>query len=258
MLVRLASDLHLEFGRDNYEKMIPSTSSDIDTVLVVPGDIHVGSKACDDFLPRMGDRFCHVIYVLGNHEFYGYDLAEVADLVREKLDSFSNISLLDDSSVVLHGVRFIGSTLWTDVNNRNPIDIQLVRRAMSDYYYIKNNGSGLKVEDTIDRHEKSVRFIESSLEDKFDGPNVIATHHGPSYKSAHPRYLGNSSEPLNVAFYSNLEYLMNFYNIDYWFHGHTHSTVEYEVNGCKVRMNPRGYGDVAENRNYDPFFQVEV
>jgi hypothetical protein len=47
------------------------------------------------------------------------------------------------------------------------------------------------------------------------------------------------------------------HDIDYWLQGHTHQTSSYEVNGCKVRMNPWGYG-AAENLHFDPLFRVEL
>ena len=47
------------------------------------------------------------------------------------------------------------------------------------------------------------------------------------------------------------------YAPDYWLQGHTHQTSSYEVNGCKVRMNPFGYGAI-ENLHFDPLFRVEI
>jgi predicted phosphodiesterase len=71
-------------------------------------------------------------------------------------------------------------------------------------------------------------------------------------------YRTTRAAPLNPGFYSSLDHLMEFYDIDYWLHGHTHQSVEYEVGGCKVRMNPRGYGDAPENLTYNPELRIEV
>ena len=258
MLIRLASDIHLEFGLDDYDYILPPMGEDSESVLVVSGDIHTGDSATEEFLPYMGSRFEHVFYVLGNHEFYGYDFDRVAIQVREGISDLPNVTLLDDDAVEHNGVRFLGATLWTSVNNRDPLSMMLVRDSMNDYRAIRKNVRKLTVEDTVDKHEESVEFIKNALAAPFNGPTVVATHHGPSHQSAHHMYRGNRSERLNVAYYSDLEYIMHENDIAYWFHGHTHSTMSYEINGCKVRMNPRGYGYVSENPDYDPFFRVEV
>jgi len=258
MLIRVASDIHLEFGMDDYNFILPPLPEDPETVLILAGDIHTGTSATDEFLPFVSSRFAHVFYVLGNHEFYGFDFNTVAEDIRYEIDDITNVTLLDDDYFIHNGVRFVGSTLWTDVKKRDPLSIMLVRNSMNDYRAIKKAGSRLSVYDTIDHPEESVEYLKNTLNTPFDGPTVVVTHHGPSYQSAHYMYRGNRAEQLNVAYYSDLEYLMHEYNISYWFHGHTHSTMSYEINGCKVRMNPRGYGEEPENPDYDPLFRVEV
>ncbi len=257
MLIRLNSDLHLEFGYD-YEVMVPPMPEDLNTTLVVPGDIHVGSQACDEFLPHMCSRFDNVIYLLGNHEFYHHDLTEVAASIREEMGDFKNFHFLDDDTTIIHGTRFIGSTLWTDVAKGNPTSMVTIGRCMMDYECIKKAGVRLKVTDTIECHEEALEFIEGELEQQHTGPTVMVTHHMPSFNSVHPMYRTTHAAPLNPGFYSSLDHLMEFYDIDYWLHGHTHQSVEYEVGGCKVRMNPRGYGDTPENDNYNSEFRIEV
>lgn len=54
-----------------------------------------------------------VLYVPGNHEFYGGSIAGTVDELK-RLSAGSNIRVLDDDEVVIEGVRFLGSTLWTD------------------------------------------------------------------------------------------------------------------------------------------------
>jgi hypothetical protein len=258
MLIRLASDLHNEFGWSDYESMIPPMPEDLNTILAVPGDIDVGVQAADEFLPEMCSRFDHVLYVLGNHEFYHNELTEVAGEIKSEMSDFPNFTLLDDETTVLRGVRFIGSTLWTNVARRNPTAMVYVAQGMMDYECIKLNGSRLRVTDTIERHEEAMEFIESVLEVPFSGPTVVLTHHLPSFRSVHPMFRSGHAQALNPGFYSDLDHVLKFYDIDYWLHGHTHQTSEYEVGGTKVRMNPRGYGEVPENRKYNPRFRIEL
>lgn len=67
MRIQLASDLHLEFLRGYFpgERLIaPAHQAD---VLVLAGDIEKGTAGVELF----SDWTTPVLYVLGNHEFYG-------------------------------------------------------------------------------------------------------------------------------------------------------------------------------------------
>lgn len=260
MLVRLMSDLHLEFGRDP-DPIIPPMAEDMDSILVLAGDIDMGSQACDVFLPDLSTRFKAVLYVLGNHEFYRQDHGDLANEIRSELEDFPNIHLLDDEAIVIDDVRFVGSTLWTDCGRRNPTSMVLIEQGMSDYSEIRLQGNRLRVTDTIEFHRKAVDFIQGQLEEKHEGPTILITHHLPSFRSVHPMYLGPMHAPLNHGFYSDLDWLMHTYDITYWLHGHTHQTHNYDLFDVKVRMNPLGYGDLdtgLENLRFDPQFRIEV
>jgi hypothetical protein len=54
-----------------------------------------------------------VLYVLGNHEFYGQQLQKTSEKVRE-LTQNTNIHFLNYDELILDGVRFLGGILWTD------------------------------------------------------------------------------------------------------------------------------------------------
>lgn len=259
MLVRLISDMHLEFGKD-WEQAIVELPEDSETVLVVAGDIDTGLDACH-FLQEVSSRFRHVVYVMGNHEFYGgNDLLRLPGQIREELEDFDKISLLEKDSVVIGNVRFVGTTCWTNIANEDPTIMMIIEQGMADYGQIKIDGQRIFAPDTIAEHKKSVAFLETELEKEHDGPTIVVTHHLPSFQSVHPMFHSRSAMALNPGFYSNLEGLMHEFKIDYWFHGHTHQTVEYDVNGCKVRMNPWGYGeDVSvENPLFKADWRIEV
>ena len=248
MLVRLLSDLHQEFRPYKIQPL----PEDPETVLVLAGDIDVGVDACD-YVIQQSENFAHVIYLLGNHEFYNNDLDTLARDVANELADFPKVSFLDNSSVVIEGVNFIGSTLWSDMDNENPTSMFRIEQSLNDYDLIKNRGDKIFATDTIALFKKSVAYLELALA-MSNGPTVVVTHHGPSFKSVHPIFRNSG---INGAFTSNCERLMYDHDIDYWLQGHTHQTSSYEVNGCKVRMNPFGYG-AAENLHFDPVFRVEI
>ena len=258
MLVRLVSDMHLEFGKD-WEPIVPTLPEDSETVLVVAGDISTGTDACG-FLKQISSRFYHVLYVLGNHEFYHNDLDTLAGFIHEELGDFDNITLLDNESLVLGDVRFIGSTLWTDMNRRNPSYMGIIERAMRDYDHIKKDGQRIWATDTIDLHDEAVNFLHDALIQPHEGPTIVVTHHLPSFKSVHPCFHRLPAATINGGFYSDLDDIIHDHDIDFWFHGHTHQTVEYELFDTKVRMNPLGYGPIeeVENPRFDPNWRVEV
>lgn len=54
-----------------------------------------------------------IVYVFGNHEFYGSSIERERHLARQYA-AVSGIHLLDDSEVTIDAVRFVGGTLWTD------------------------------------------------------------------------------------------------------------------------------------------------
>jgi predicted phosphohydrolase len=203
---------------------------------------------------EQSENFAHVIYILGNHEFYPSDLDTLPGEVEDKLADCSKVSFLDNSSVVIEGVHFIGSTLWSDMDNENPTSMWRIEQSLNDYHCIRKGGDKIFASDTIDLFKKNMAYLDQTLSESHDGPTVVVTHHGPSFKSVHPLY---QESGINGAFASNCERLMYDHDIDYWLQGHTHQTSSYEVNGCKVRMNPFGYG-AAENLHFDPLFRVEL
>lgn len=259
MLVRLVSDIHLEFGKD-WEPIVPELPEDSETVLVAAGDIDNGLDACE-FLQQTAHRFLHTIYVLGNHEFYrGNDLHLLPGQIREELSDFPNITLLENETLVVGNVRFLGTTLWTDMAKENPTIMLIVEQGMADYGQIKKGGRRIFATDTIAVHKEAVKFLEEELPKEHDGPTIVVTHHLPSFQSVHPMFHRAGVNALNPGFYSSLDYLLVEHDIAYWFHGHTHATVEYEIAGTKVRMNPLGYGPVdrKENPNFTPTWRIEV
>lgn len=113
MNIQLASDLHLEFLEKDFagERLItPAPGAD---VLVPAGDIANGTETFKLF----ADWPVPVLYVAGNHEFYGHDLGyKLAKfrLVVGSGETASRIQFLENDRVDLGGVRFLGTTLWTD------------------------------------------------------------------------------------------------------------------------------------------------
>ena len=54
-----------------------------------------------------------VIYVAGNHEFYGGEVEPVTEAMREAAAG-TNVVFLESAVCVTGSARFLGTTLWTD------------------------------------------------------------------------------------------------------------------------------------------------
>jgi Icc-related predicted phosphoesterase len=127
---------------------------------------------------------------------------------------------------------------------------------MVDYRLIENGAKPLTPRDVLEAHRLDRAWLVNCLSEPFDGKTVVVTHHGPSRRSVSEKY---GEMPLNAAFASDLEFLM--LHVDLWIHGHTHTSRDYEVAGCRVICNPMGYPTAfgsQENEEFNPQLVVEV
>jgi predicted phosphodiesterase len=251
--LNILSDLHLRF--EPFER--PANDAD---VVVLAGDI-AGPREAAAWAAGFSKP---VLYVAGNHEFYGSSI-DGATAELERLCHGTDVHLLNDRAVVIGGVRFLGTTLWTDFRLFGPGErisaaMAEAKRMLRDFSRIavsESTGAVFTPEDSALLFERHAGWLESSLATPHDGPTVVITHHAPSPGSIHQRFAGSV---LNACFASNLEDLLGDDRVQLWIHGHTHDSFDYRVKGTRVVCNPRGYArsGVNENPLFDPDFTVEV
>ena len=250
----LISDLHLTFRNEKIlSGLVPKSD-----VLALLGDVceiknYFRFKKFFEFISSSWD---YVLYVPGNHEFYGGEMEQSVDDMRSYLKQFRNIIVLDNDLVSIDNVRYIGSTLWSGMNRRNKITMESDKEQISDYHHIKRKKFGKEVlitpEDTVDMFEKNVEFIDRMIKISPFETNVILTHHAPSYRSVSPKFEGNIA---SAAYVSDLEYLLcDRTRVSVWAHGHTHSSSDYKIGACRVVANPLGYTNelYSDERKYKP------
>jgi Icc-related predicted phosphoesterase len=221
-----------------------------------------------------------IIYVMGNHDFYSDhrhpDTKTTWEWQREhapRVAADHGITLLDDATVEIGGVRFIGATLWTDFSARPALldfdaAVRDAQKGMNDYRLIKV-GAGRsrdtpRPRDTINAHKVSRAYIERALADPTEcAETVVITHHAPSYRSL--RGGGLRFSDLDWCYASNLEQMMHGPNAPaLWIHGHVHRNQDYPIGNTRVLANPRGYPIIPrlnsprENPDFDPRLVVEV
>ena len=248
MKLAIVSDLHLEFGD------IILTNDQSADVLILGGDICVArdlSPAVVDFFKRVSQEFPETIYIMGNHEHYGGDYARSAESILDLLNSLhiQNIHVLDRATIKLGDFTFIGGTLWTDFNRRDPLTIQGAGSMMNDYRGVrntndKNSWKFLPIH-ALQEHEDMVKYIRLVLDNRRANNNhdrnvVVVGHHAPSFQSITDQYRGN--HVMNGCFASDLsELILDSPEIVLWTHGHMHDEFDYMVGTTQVVCNPRGY-----------------
>jgi predicted phosphodiesterase len=235
MKIQLASDLHLEFLQREFpgERLIsPAHGADL---LVLVGDVANGIEAIELF----GDWPVPVLYLAGNHEFYGASIEQVRVDLR-KAAAGTCVTFMDNDAVDFGGVRFLGTTLWTDYRlELNYTQRQLMEKAelsINDHRRIACQEGRFTAAKALAEHELARAWLDRELNRPYDGKTVVITHHGPHPLSVHPRYAG---DPVNAAFVSNLTELLP--KADLWLHGHVHDSFDYKVGRCRVVANPLGY-----------------
>lgn len=253
---RLWSDLHTEFGKFKYN----AQDGDENRTLILAGDIGVGASH-RAFVEQMCDIFKYVVIVLGNHEFYNNEVVETRERWANIELGIDNLHLLDDETRILDGVRFIGGTLWTDMDGDDFQVKEMAKRGMNDYAVCRFKETGtvpifLQPHHTVAMHYRTREFIEAELQKQHDGPTVVVTHHLPLWGCIDPQFRGHH---LNGAYASNLESFFRDYEFDVWVHGHTHEIVRLEdVYGKRIYCNPRGYVGHEVCDNFDPEFMFQV
>ena len=256
MKIRVLSDLHLEFS--NWSP--PPCDED---VVVLAGDVHEGRAGIAWARKYFRDK--PVLYIPGNHEYYGRDLDELREGLRAS-GRAHDVHVLDGDEVIVDGVRFLGATLWTDfeIGGCEPKTVEAAMRrcqeGMADFQIIRRWGSSLRPEDTREIHQAQRDWLRralmgyTALGEGFTGPTVVATHHAPCARSIAPRFAG---DPLNPAFCSDLTDLIG-PRIALWIHGHMHQSHDYIECGTRVVCNPRGYLPLEPNPDFDPKLIIEV
>ncbi|CAB4134480.1 Calcineurin-like phosphoesterase domain, ApaH type [uncultured Caudovirales phage] len=254
MKISIVSDLHLEFC---YNKNIMPKLDNVDNAetLVLAGDIfppaHFNPKVdfiaeVRAFLLDLKSKWKHVLAIAGNHEYYGWNIQEAGQYLKKFYNELG-IVFLDDSVKDIEGVRFIGSTLWTDMNKGSALAQSNAKSMLYDFSCITNGpGKRLSPYDTTVFHRNSAAFIRAMREPGC----VVITHHLPSWGSVSQRFR-NPLDLTNYCFYSDLDDMILDSGIKLWIHGHTHDACDYMLGDTRVVCNPLGYP--GENgRAYGP------
>jgi predicted phosphodiesterase len=252
MKIQILSDLHVDFDR-----LFKLKQTDAD-VLVIAGDVSGSAHRTIQYIESIDKEYSykHIVFVAGNHEFYGYDISDAIQQIENAFSNSDSVHFLNNSCVEIEDVVFYGGTFWTEFNlfskPDNDKSIDAAYYGLNDFRLINNGekrsfyGSSeldytvykklLSPEDTIQFHNETYKYIKSLTALHAGKKRVVVTHHTPSKKSIHPKY---NNDLLNACFSSDNDELLG--AMDLWCHGHTHSNFDYMIDDTRVICNPKGY-----------------
>jgi predicted phosphodiesterase len=247
MRLRILSDLHHEtFGG---ERPIPAADAD---VVVLAGDIHTQTNGLEWAARRFPNML--IVYVAGNHEYYHAHLQELEAQLRADAQRLG-IHFLEQDAVIIDGVRFLGTTLWTDFDLYGPqaavAAAHMAIQVMPDFRIIETDNGDYTPQMSVVCHQQSRNWLQMQLNTPFAGKTVVVTHHAPSALSVPEQFQGDTLSP---AFSSNLDALVE--QADLWIHGHTHTCFDYRVGRSRVVANPGGYPN--ENAAFDAALVIQI
>ena len=232
MKICYISDAHLEMN------LGPRTPVPTDTdVLVLDGDMHVGAdniiRVVRMFHEELGIG-CHTIFTCGNHEYYDrFPMDHTNGLLYNAFIDNPYIHFLQDDSLIIDDVLFVGGTLWTDfcVDGHPEYTSRMVVSGRNDFRYIDE----LTVNRWVNMHHSTRQYITDTLEAAEYRKSVVITHYGGHRKlnGVAPFKQG----PLKGGFVSHIEEIRP----DLWISGHTHEQLDFEDGGTRFVSNCYGY-----------------
>ncbi len=243
--IHILSDLHTEFGA--YEK-----APVVADVVVLAGDIGVGVEGLRFARATWPDTA--IVYVAGNHEYYGYLWPDAAQMLHAEAQRLQ-IEFLHRRTVIVEGVQFLGATLWTDLSlkMRPRRASAVMRRKMNDYRFIGHTNRRLLPTDTLRANLETQIWLAETLDQPSTLPRVIVTHHAPLAASLGDRI----KRRLSVAYASRMEASVESSGAALWIHGHVHHAIDIQCGATRVICNPRGYPD-QQATGFNPRLVVEI
>ena len=251
MKIRLLSDLHTEF-RLPY-KTHPMSEYRGEDVLVLAGDIASGSTNTLDVIKHFKNvGFPNIVYVAGNHEYYGGDFDDFNTKMRNKCADLEGVYYLNPSNVFIDDVLFVGATLWTNFGD-NPLSEHAAKTGINDFRVIKGFGTNR----CINTYYDHVEYIQQAYEDRGNHKVVVVTHFLPARECIAERWRG--PDLINDYFANDLgEYISTLTDAT-WMFGHTHDATDIQLGTTRVVANPHGYYTaINDGVGFDPYKTITV
>lgn len=242
--VLVVADLHLDHWldarHDPFEGVARETFASLDA-LIIAGDLSNKPKVRWSKMLRHLEKYVPVesIYVLpGNHDYYDHVL-DGDERLGQICDAIG-VNFVQKRALVFGGTRYLCCTLWTDfaLDGFREADMASAAAGMNDYRYIRLERARYRRIQPIDVahvHADHRAWLEARLAEPFEGRTIVVSHHAPLADCVAP---GRSLAPAYASDFSNL---IDTYQPDAWFHGHTHSPSSLQRGRTNVRCVSIGY-----------------
>jgi predicted phosphohydrolase len=222
----VVSDIHFEFTPVDYLKI--EVSDPEDTTLILAGDINVGLKSLTNTLLSYTNEFANVVYVAGNHDYYGSSVPKLNAELKGLQDLVDNLYVLDMDIVVIEGVSIGGATLWGQSD-------EYVARMINDFDCIQE----LNI---TELHKEHLAWLKADA----SGLDILVTHFCPDPALGNPMFPSNELTDYfcpNVVDNLPKEFVMP----TFWLFGHTHYSLEHKKKGTTFIANQVGYPRERQN-----------
>ena len=231
--VQYLSDIHLEYRKAFVDVPILSKN------LVLAGDI--GNPFKDnykEFLIKCSNEYENTFVIPGNHEYWGSNMDKTDDKMNEMIRKFNNVHSLKNAIIETENITFVGCTLWSRIL-KEPV------HRKGDEHNIKINNKNVNWHDLNRVHSYDLHWLTNMLQNHTIRPIVVVTHHIPTYKLLHPKYNVDQYKDNLDRYYTDLEHLIK-PPIVAWICGHSHCTMNMELNGVHLYLNAIGYPNEKE------------
>ncbi|HEY0088214.1 MAG TPA: metallophosphoesterase [Candidatus Lokiarchaeia archaeon] len=233
MIIGIVSDIHAEFHTLHPRKIILPNDLQI---LIIAGDLATTPELSGKIIHDIRTKTSAIIlYVLGNHEYYGHELS-IIDYYKKECNKTRNAFLLEKEVFKYKKTRFLGTTLWSNLSN--PLDALSAKKGLNDFNLISENGKLMTVEKYTEEFLQNRVWLKEELLKNLKMKTVVITHHSPSFLTTCLEYRGDK---LNACFCSDLSNLILDYNPKIWAYGHDHYTNEQKLGKTALISHQIGY-----------------
>ncbi|MED5530706.1 MAG: metallophosphoesterase [Pseudomonadota bacterium] len=253
IFIAYGSDLHLSVGnpeRSRQALLFPKSAD----VIVLAGDIGEITKSARVAL-GLADEYqnTHIIWVAGNHEFYRSNIDEQIRTFREMCSDHKRVHFLENESVDVLGLRFIGCTLWTDFSilGSSEVSMAVAAAEINDFICIESqNGSPFTPQDCAARYSESYKYLEEQLARSIPEQTVVVTHFPPGLVTRNTNY---RIDAVTAYFQANIAHLIERYEPALWIYGHNHYSRDIQIGNTRIVSNQLGYqSEEGKIPTYDP------
>ncbi|MDF1622725.1 MAG: metallophosphoesterase [Pseudohongiella nitratireducens] len=239
--IAYASDLHLRQYHKFFNQRAMSFPESSD-VIVLAGDIAIGHEA-SDIVDELSEQYpsSHIVWVAGNHEFYGTNIDVQTDYFRQVCATSEQVHFLENASVEIKGITFIGCTLWSDFSILGDSEEakNVAGQSINDFFHIETAGGQRFTPDhAVLKFQESHSYLESQLSQLDPLKTVVVTHFPPGMNTRNTKY---PIDPLTAYFQANVEELITTYQPSNWIYGHNHFSNQIQISQTNVVSNQLGY-----------------